>query len=128
MPWNSRPSDRFYLLILRTGQFLRWTFRIRVITSGRENLPAPGPRNGASRAVTPGSGAIIAITHFGYLDFAFAEVDVWKHARADAVHDPPRGRGPLACGPGHPRHRERGGGLHIPHGGLRCGGGKVAGR
>ena len=82
MPWNSRSSDRFYRLILRTGQFLRWAFRIRVMTSGRYNLPAPGPRNGASRPATPGSGAIIAITHFGYLDFAFAELEVWKHARA----------------------------------------------
>jgi 1-acyl-sn-glycerol-3-phosphate acyltransferase len=69
-------------LILRTGQFLRWVFQIRVMTSGRENLPAPGLRNGASRPATPGSGAIIAITHFGYLDFAFTELEVWKHARA----------------------------------------------
>ena len=81
MPWNSRPGDRFYLLILRTVQFLRWAFRIRVNTSGRENLPVPGPRKRASRAVTPGSGAVIAITHFGYLDFAFVELTVWKHAR-----------------------------------------------
>ena len=81
MPWSSRPSDRFYRLILRTGQFLRWAFRIRVNTSGRENFPVPGPQKGASRAVTPGSGAVIAITHFGYLDFAFVELTVWKHAR-----------------------------------------------
>jgi len=82
MPWNPPPNDRFYRLIVRTGLILRGAFRIRIITSGAANLPAPGSRHGASRAVSPGSGAVIAITHFGYLDFAFAELIFWKHSRA----------------------------------------------
>ena len=32
--------------------------------------------------MVPGTGAVVAITHFGYLDFAFAELLLWWHARA----------------------------------------------
>ena len=32
--------------------------------------------------MVPGRGAVVAITHFGYLDFAFAELLLWRHARA----------------------------------------------
>ena len=32
--------------------------------------------------MVPGTGAVVAITHFGYLDFAFAELLLWRHARA----------------------------------------------
>jgi 1-acyl-sn-glycerol-3-phosphate acyltransferase len=79
---TSQPNDRLYRLFVRTGLFLRWLFRIRVIVTGIENLPAPGPRLGGSRQVRPGFGAVLAVTHFGYLDFAIAELVVWKHARA----------------------------------------------
>ncbi|MGK3650339.1 lysophospholipid acyltransferase family protein [Pseudarthrobacter enclensis] len=82
MPWRPPPNDRFYRLIVRTGLALRRVFGIRVISTGLENLPAPGPRDGISRAVLPGTGAVFAITHFGYLDFAVAELLLWKHARA----------------------------------------------
>lgn len=82
MPWRPRPNDRFYRLIVRTGLLLRRVFGVRVILSGQENLPAPGPLNGSSRGPVPGRGAVIAITHFGYLDFAFAEFVLWKHSRA----------------------------------------------
>lgn len=94
MPWRPRPSDRFYRVIVRTGLALRGLFRLRVIVTGQEHLPAPGPRSGAphgtshgssrrsSRQVVPGTGAVVAITHFGYLDFAFAELLLWWHARA----------------------------------------------
>lgn len=76
------PNDRLYRLLVRAGLFLRWIFQVRVIVTGRDNLPAPGPRNAKSRRVQRGRGAVIAVTHFGYLDFAAAELVVWKHARA----------------------------------------------
>lgn len=95
--WRPKPSDRFYRFIVRTGLALRWLFRIRVIISGRENLPQPvpsgtspgtsprgparAPSRARSRAVVPGQGAVVAITHFGYLDFAFAELLLWRHNR-----------------------------------------------
>ncbi|QDY88825.1 1-acyl-sn-glycerol-3-phosphate acyltransferase [Arthrobacter sp. UKPF54-2] len=95
MSWRPAPSDRFYRAIVRTGQALRWLFRIRVIVTGAEHLPAAAPghagdgpdnadhaRRGASRRPTPGAGAVVAITHFGYLDFAFAELLLWGHNRA----------------------------------------------
>jgi 1-acyl-sn-glycerol-3-phosphate acyltransferase len=82
MAWCPRPSDRFYRLIVRLGLFLRWAFRIRILATGVEHLPVPGPRHGIARAVMPGKGAVFAITHFGYVDFAPVELILWKHARA----------------------------------------------
>jgi 1-acyl-sn-glycerol-3-phosphate acyltransferase len=98
LQWRPQPSDRFYRGIVRTGLALRWLFRIRVLVTGRENLPQPAPdttytpasdsrqttdsRRSPSRPVLPGPGAVIAITHFGYLDFAFAEMLLWWHNRA----------------------------------------------
>ncbi|WP_427174064.1 lysophospholipid acyltransferase family protein [Arthrobacter sp. 92] len=82
MPWRPKPNDHFYRMIVRTGQLLRWALDIRVLVTGAEHLPAPDPLNGASRRPVPGHGAVIAITHFGYLDFAFAELVLWAHARA----------------------------------------------
>ena len=95
MKWRPEPSDRFYRFIVRTGLALRWLFRIRVLVTGRENLPAPEPHGlsprrfrhsasarGPSRPAVPGQGALVAITHFGYLDFAFAEMLLWWHNRA----------------------------------------------
>ena len=82
MAWRPGPNDSFYRFIVRTGLALRWLFRIRIIVTGREHLPAAGPLNGPSRRVVPGEGAVIAITHFGYLDFAFAELLLWRHSRA----------------------------------------------
>lgn len=75
------PGDGLYRFMLRTGQFLRWAFRIRILASGLGHLPAPGPRRG-SPGVMPGSGAVFAVTHFGYLDFAVAELVLWRHCRA----------------------------------------------
>lgn len=86
MPWRPRPNDRFYLVIVRTGLALRRLFRIRVIVTGQEHLPAPEPRSevphSSSCSVLPGRGAVVAITHFGYLDFAFAELLLWGHTGA----------------------------------------------
>lgn len=82
MPRRFPPADGLYRLMLRTGQFLRWVLRIRIIPSGLQHLPVPGRRHGPARAALPGSGAVFAITHFGYLDFAVAELVLWKHCRA----------------------------------------------
>lgn len=90
MPWLPRPSERFYRVIVSTGLALVRLFRIRVIVTGQEHLPPPGPPGapagtaalGPSRHVVPGRGALVAITHFGYLDFAFAELLLWRHSRA----------------------------------------------
>ncbi|MET1020928.1 MAG: lysophospholipid acyltransferase family protein [Arthrobacter sp.] len=95
MAWRPQPSDRFYRVIVRTGLALRRLFRIRVIVTGQEHLPEPGSEtrghpsskatrdapHGSSRHAVPGTGAVVAITHFGYLDFAFAELLLWRHAR-----------------------------------------------
>ncbi|WLQ05338.1 lysophospholipid acyltransferase family protein [Arthrobacter oryzae] len=83
MPWRPQPNDRFYRFIVRTGLALHRLFGIRVIITGREHLPPPGALNGPSRRVVPGQGAVVAITHFGYLDFAFAELALWWNSRAE---------------------------------------------
>ena len=95
--WRPQPNDRFYRVIVRTGQVLRWLFQIRVIVTGRENLPPAPPdsqsdgqpdnrganqHRGSSRRAAAGTGAVVAITHFGYLDFAFAELLLWDHNKA----------------------------------------------
>lgn len=85
LAWRPAPSDRFYRLIVGTGQVLRWLFRIRIIVSGLEHLPPPlpaGSRAGSFRRPVPGEGAVVAITHFGYLDFAAAELLLWRRNRA----------------------------------------------
>ena len=113
MPWRPRPSDRFYRVIVRTGLALRGLFRIRVIVTGQEHLPAPEPlgeanRRGRSRRVVPGRGAVVAITHFGYLDFAFAELLLWRHAKAQMRFLVTQGGGrPLVCRARHQRRRAR---------------------
>ena len=80
--WRPAPNDRFYRSIVRTGQALRWLFQIRIIVTGQELLPAPEHRGTASRIPVPGSGAVIAVTHFGYLDFAAAELLLWARNKA----------------------------------------------
>jgi len=82
MPWRPPSNDRFYRTIVRTGQFLRWALRLDIRSTGLEHLPAAGPRTGPSRPVSPGSGAVFAVTHFGYLDFAVLELLLWRHSRA----------------------------------------------
>lgn len=82
MPWLPPPNDRFYRLIVWTGQFLRWALRLDVLPTGLDHLPAMGPLSGPFRQVSPGSGAVFAVTHFGYLDFAVLELLVWRRDRA----------------------------------------------
>ncbi|MDQ0732787.1 1-acyl-sn-glycerol-3-phosphate acyltransferase [Arthrobacter sp. B1I2] len=82
MPWRPPSNDRFYRLIVRTGQFLRWALRLDIQATGMEHLPATGLPGGAPRQVTPGNGAVFAVTHFGYLDFAVLELILWRRDRA----------------------------------------------
>jgi 1-acyl-sn-glycerol-3-phosphate acyltransferase len=83
MSWTPAASDRFYRLLVRTGLFLRWLFGVRLIVTGQQNLPdgEAGSPTKAARTVLPGRGAVVAITHFGYLDFAAAELVLWRHNR-----------------------------------------------
>lgn len=85
MVWNRRQTGRFYRSVLYTGLLLRSLFRIRILVSGQENLPRPDPVAHTSRVVRPGTGAVVAITHFGYLDFAFAEIVLWKRLKAESL-------------------------------------------
>ncbi|MDJ0319745.1 lysophospholipid acyltransferase family protein [Pseudarthrobacter sp. PS3-L1] len=82
MAWRPASNDRFYRMIVRTGQSLRRVFGVRFIVTGEDRLPPATPSSGPSRMPVPGQGAIIAITHFGYLDFAVAELVLWKKTRA----------------------------------------------
>ncbi|WP_307038246.1 1-acyl-sn-glycerol-3-phosphate acyltransferase [Arthrobacter sp. B3I4] len=85
MRWRPAPNDRFYRLIVGTGQVLRRLFRIRILVTGQEHLPsalAATTRAGSFRRPVPGEGAVVAITHFGYLDFAVTELLLWRHNRA----------------------------------------------
>ncbi|MFC9351065.1 lysophospholipid acyltransferase family protein [Arthrobacter sp. NPDC057013] len=83
MARTTAASDRFYRFLVRTGLFLRWVFHVRLIVTGQQNLPdgEAESRNKAARKVLPGRGAVVAITHFGYLDFAAAELVLWRHNR-----------------------------------------------
>ncbi|GAA1344852.1 1-acyl-sn-glycerol-3-phosphate acyltransferase [Arthrobacter roseus] len=82
MTWKPSPNDRVYRAVVYSGVLFLKVFRMKVIISGRENLPAREAMNGPSRKPAPGNGAVIAITHFGYLDFVFAEWMLWKELRA----------------------------------------------
>ena len=75
------PSDRFYRLVVRTGILARWLLRLRVEITGVENLPEEETRHGY-RVVAPGTGAVVAMNHFGLVDFVFAELAVFKGNRA----------------------------------------------
>jgi 1-acyl-sn-glycerol-3-phosphate acyltransferase len=59
---------------------LRWLFGIRLLVTGQDHLPDPAAGNRTARTVRPGGGAVVA-THFGYLDFAAAELVFWAHNR-----------------------------------------------
>ncbi|MHA7239237.1 lysophospholipid acyltransferase family protein [Arthrobacter sp. TMS1-12-1] len=84
MGWKPRQSDRMYRFVVYAGKTAFAALRLPVAVTGTENLPASDPLNGRSRRAVPGHGAVVAITHFGYLDFAFAELVLWNHARIQA--------------------------------------------
>ena len=84
MGWKPRQSDRMYRTVVHAGKAVFTALRLPIRVTGTENLPTSDPLNGRSRRVVPGRGAVVAITHFGYLDFAFAELVLWNHARIQA--------------------------------------------
>ncbi|MHC6591169.1 lysophospholipid acyltransferase family protein [Arthrobacter sp. C152] len=81
MAWRPPSNDRFYRSMVRAAHVLLGACRVRVHTSGVGNLPASAAPKGGFRVPVPGMGAVFAITHFGYLDFAVAELMLWKHCR-----------------------------------------------
>ncbi|MDN3904678.1 lysophospholipid acyltransferase family protein [Arthrobacter sp. YD2] len=78
LPAKRSPNKYVYRGIVFTGLAARGLFRVPVIPSGLENLPTGEQIRGLDRKVVPGKGAVVAITHFGYLDFAFAELLIWR--------------------------------------------------
>jgi 1-acyl-sn-glycerol-3-phosphate acyltransferase len=62
----SRRREPIYTAAIMAGRALFGFWRIKRSVTGAENLPASG-------------GAVIAMTHFGYLDFALVEWATWLH-------------------------------------------------
>jgi 1-acyl-sn-glycerol-3-phosphate acyltransferase len=63
-----RSSEPIYSTAIGVGRTLFAALRIRHSATGRENIPAQG-------------GAVFAMTHFGYLEFALVEWQTWLHNR-----------------------------------------------
>lgn len=63
-----RGADPIYSVAIGAGRTLFGALRVRPTVTGAEHLPATG-------------GAVLAITHFGYLDFALTEWMMWKRNR-----------------------------------------------
>lgn len=63
-----RPSEPIYSAAVAAGRTLFAALRIRRRGFGLENIPAAG-------------GAVFAMTHFGYMDFALVEWQTWLHNR-----------------------------------------------
>lgn len=82
MALQLRPDDRAYRAIVLAGLAAVKLFRVPVTVSGEENLPVGQEVHGLHRVVVPGRGAVVAVTHFGYLDFVFAQLLVWHRLRA----------------------------------------------
>jgi 1-acyl-sn-glycerol-3-phosphate acyltransferase len=57
-------NEPVYTGAIGIGRLLFGTLRVKLRVAGRENLPADG-------------GAVIAVTHFGYLEFAIVEWVTW---------------------------------------------------
>lgn len=60
--------ELIYSTAIGAGRALFGLLRVRPTVTGLEHLPATG-------------GAVLAITHFGYLDFALVEWITWRHNR-----------------------------------------------
>jgi 1-acyl-sn-glycerol-3-phosphate acyltransferase len=65
---TSRAADPIYGVAIGAGRTLFGALGVRATVTGGDNLPADG-------------GAVLAITHFGYLDFALVEWIMWKRNR-----------------------------------------------
>ena len=63
-----RRPEPIYRSALILGQGLFGFWRLRRIETGLDNLP-------------DGGGAVLAMTHFGYLEFALVEWATWRHNR-----------------------------------------------
>jgi 1-acyl-sn-glycerol-3-phosphate acyltransferase len=63
-----RPSEPVYSTAIAAGRTLFGGLRLKQIVTGAENIPATG-------------GAVLAITHFGYMDFALTEWMIWGRNR-----------------------------------------------
>ncbi|MFZ3454125.1 lysophospholipid acyltransferase family protein [Arthrobacter sp. 7Tela_A1] len=81
MSRKRRPNKYVYRSIVLAGVAAVKLFRVPVIASGVEHFPADEVIKGLDRKVVPGKGAVVAITHFGYLDFVFAEYLIWKQIK-----------------------------------------------
>ncbi|MGA1838266.1 lysophospholipid acyltransferase family protein [Herbiconiux sp. 11R-BC] len=63
-----RSPEPVYTTAIGLGRALFAAWRLKRRATGLENLPATG-------------GAVLAMTHFGYLEFALVEWQVWLHNR-----------------------------------------------
>lgn len=77
-----RPNKYAYRAIVLAGLAAVKLFRVPLLASGEEHLPTDQVVRGLHREVRPGRGAVVAVTHFGYLDFVFAQLVVWRRLRA----------------------------------------------
>jgi 1-acyl-sn-glycerol-3-phosphate acyltransferase len=98
--------DRVYRLVIRFGTLLFRLLDLRRDVHGAHHVPRSG-------------GAVLAVTHFGYLDFALVQEAVWRRHRrltrflvTDAAFAHPLA-GPLLRAMGHiPVHRAAGAGAY----------------
>jgi 1-acyl-sn-glycerol-3-phosphate acyltransferase len=65
---TSRGADPIYGVAIGAGRALFGLLGVKPTVTGAKNLPATG-------------GAVLAITHFGYLDFALVEWIMWRRNR-----------------------------------------------
>ena len=65
---TTRRADPIYGAAIAAGRALFGILRVRPTVTGAENLPNTG-------------GAVLAMTHFGYMDFALVEWMTWKRNR-----------------------------------------------
>ena len=65
---RTRPSEPVYSTAIAAGRTIFGGLGLKQIVTGAENIPATG-------------GAVLAITHFGYMDFALTEWMVWGRNR-----------------------------------------------
>ncbi|MFT2707312.1 lysophospholipid acyltransferase family protein [Clavibacter zhangzhiyongii] len=65
---SRRAPEPVYGTAVILGRALFGSLRLRLVASGRDRIPDAG-------------GAVIAMTHFGYLEFALVEWATWLHSR-----------------------------------------------
>jgi 1-acyl-sn-glycerol-3-phosphate acyltransferase len=65
---SKRTPEPVYTTAIGVGRLIFGALRLKPIVTGAEHLPATG-------------GAVLAITHFGYMDFALTEWMVWHRNR-----------------------------------------------